>query len=271
MSILRAAAPGHYGRERVDLALADFMHRALFGPLPGVNMHTAPEGIEPPVLDLGTEAGTIFRRAGELEEEALSGKRALRAMLDVANDLIAERGYRGLRIDDIVRSAGVSRGSFYTYFEDIEDFVRLMGVRAIQDVSTVVGDLPDVPTRGSLRRWLQRYAQVILTNGPLVRVWIEAIEGPLRSDRAAVIDWGRRRIADMLRQRAIGDVDVSAEILLAVVEVFGSRPRTKVELDAVLTLIERGLMGPEPSADRPPTGKPETRRDTGRRRETNGE
>jgi hypothetical protein len=53
----------------------------------------------------------------------------------------------------------------------------------------------------------------------------------------------------MLREREIGDVDVSAEILLAVVEVFGSKPRTKAELDAVLTLIERGLVGPEPAVD----------------------
>jgi AcrR family transcriptional regulator len=249
MSILRVAAPEYYGRQRVNLALADFMHRALFGPLPGVNVHAAPDGPGAPVLQLGAEAGTIFERARELEAQAASGKRALQAMLAVANDLIAERGYRGLRIDDIVRKANVSRGSFYTYFDDIEDFVRVMGVRAIQDVSTVVSDLPEVPTRAALRRWLQGYAEIILTSGPAVRVWIEAIEGPLRADRAAVIDWGRRRLAAMLREREIGDVDVSAEILLAVVEVFGSKPRTKAELDAVLTLIERGLVGPEPALD----------------------
>ncbi|HKY13533.1 MAG TPA: TetR/AcrR family transcriptional regulator [Microthrixaceae bacterium] len=247
MSILRAAAPEHYGRERVDLALADFMHRALFGPLPDVNIHSAPQGPGPPVLELGVEAERIFRRAGDLEAEAASGKRALQAMLGVANDLIADRGYRGLRIDDIVRAAGVSRGSFYTYFDDIEDFVRVMGVRAIQDVSTVVTDLPEVPTRAALRRWLQHFAAVNLTSGPLVRVWIEAIEGPLRDDRAAVIDWGRRQLASMLRAREIGDVEVSAEILLAVVEVFGTKARTKAELDAVLTVIERGLVSPAPA------------------------
>ena len=73
-----------------------------------------------------------------------------------------------------------------------------MGVRAIQDVSEIVRDLPEVPTRFALRRWLGRYAEVNVTSGPLVRVWIEAIEGPLRQDRAAVTDWGRRRMATML-------------------------------------------------------------------------
>jgi AcrR family transcriptional regulator len=256
MSILRAAAPDHYRRERVDAALADVVHRALFGARPGVNVQPRPGGPEAPILRLSPEAGTIFDRARDLEADAARpGTRALGSMLGVANDLIAERGYRGIRIDDVVRAAEVSRGSFYTYFDDIEDFVRVMGVRAIQDVSHVVRDLPDVPTRFAMRRWLQRYAKVNLTSGPLVRVWIEAIEGPLRLDRAAVTDWGRRRMARMLQARDFGDVDVEAEILMAIVEVFGSRTRTKAELDACLLLTERAFVGPDPSAANRSSGK----------------
>jgi AcrR family transcriptional regulator len=252
MSILRAAAPDYYDRGRVDLALADVVHRAVFGVLPGVNVHTFAPTSGAPIVHLSAEARANFRRASTLESDATSpSKRALRSMLSVANDLIADRGYRGLRIDDIVRAAGVSRGSFYTYFNDIEDFVRVVGIRAIHDVSLVVDDLPGQPTPPALRAWLRRYAEVTLTSGPLVRVWIEAIEGPLRDARAAVIDWGRRRFAAVLRQRPLGDVDVNAEILLAIVEVFGSRSRTKAELDAVLHLIERGFLAPEPVDGQP--------------------
>lgn len=251
MSILRAAAPEPYRRERVDAALADVVHRALFGPLPGVNVHAGRTGPAAPVLRLSPEARTIFDRARTLEADAAGpGKRALGSILAVANGQIAHRGYRGLRVDDVVRAAEVSRGSFYTYFDDIDDFVRVMGVRAIRDVSDVVADLPEVPTRFAVRRWLRRFTDVSLTSGPLVRVWIEAIEGPLRRDRAAVTDWGRRRMATMLRACELGDVDIEAEILMAIIEVFGSRTRTKAELDACLTLIERGFVGPELSANR---------------------
>ncbi len=253
MSILRAAAPAHYDRTRVDTSLADVVHRALFGPLPGVNIHHRPSSRKAPILRLSPAARTIFDRARDLEADAANpSKRALGSILAVANDLISDRGYRGIRIDDVVRAAEVSRGSFYSYFDDIEDFVRVMGVRAIQEVSEVVRDLPEVPTRFAMRRWLRRFAEVNLTSGPLVRVWIEAIEGPLRQDRAAVTDWGRRRMATMLQGRELGDIDIEAEILVAIVEIFGSRPRTKVELDACLMLIERGFLGPErPSAHRP--------------------
>ena len=244
MSILRAAAPEHYRRERVNASLADVVHRALFGPLPGVNVHPYRKRRKAPILRLSPEAQTIFDRARDLEADSAGpGKRALKSILGVARNLIADRGYRGLRIDDVVRAAEVSRGSFYTYFADIDDFVRVIGVRAIQEVSEVVRDLPEVPTRDAMRRWLRRYAAANLRSGPLVRVWIEAIEGPLRADRAAVTDWGRRRMTTMLQTCSLGDVEIEAEILMACVEVFGSRTRTKAELDACLQLIERGFVG----------------------------
>ena len=61
MSILRAAAPEHYGRERVDAALADVVHRALFGPLPGVNVHPRRTSPTAPVLRLSPEAQDDLR------------------------------------------------------------------------------------------------------------------------------------------------------------------------------------------------------------------
>jgi hypothetical protein len=87
---------------------------------------------------------------------------------------------------------------------------------------------------------------VHVTTGPLVNVWIEAIEGPLRDERAAVIDWGRRKMASMLSARALGDVEIEAVILLAIIEEFGSKTSTKAGLEAALLLIERGFLGPEP-------------------------
>lgn len=248
MSILRAVAPQSYGRERVDAALADVAHRALFGPLPGVNINPRPSGPRPPALGYSPHATRFFERARELDAQAMQpGKRTLRAMLEVANRLIAESGYRGLRIEDVVKAAGVSRGSFYTYFENIDDFVCVMGLRAIQQLSAVVRERPDIPERTTLRPWLRRYAEVHATTGPLVNVWIEAIEGPLRDERAAVIDWGRRRMGSMLCTRALGDVDIDAVILVAIIEEFGSKTCTKAELDAALLLIERGFLTPDAS------------------------
>jgi AcrR family transcriptional regulator len=248
MSILHAAAPQCYTRERTLAALADVAHRALFGALPDVNVHGRLSAIKPPTLHYSPGATAIFERARDLDAQAAQpGKRTLRAILRIANQLIADRGYRGLRINDVITAAGVSRGSFYTYFENIDDFVCVIGLRAIQQLSEVVHERPDLPDRVTLRPWLRRYAEIHVTTGPLVNVWIEAIEGPLRDERAAVIDWGRRRIATMLNARALGDVDIDAVVLLAIIEEFGSKTSTKAELDAVLLLIERAFLSSAPS------------------------
>ena len=61
----------------------------------------------------------------------------------------------------------------------------------------------------------------------------------------------------MLQTRELGDVEIEAEILMAMVEVFGSRSRTKSELEACLLLIERAFLGAEPTApNRPEGGRP---------------
>ena len=76
----------------------------------------------------------------------------------------------------------------------------------------------------------------------MVRVWVEAVEDTLRDERAAVFDWGRRRLAGLLADRGFGDVEVDGLLLLAVLEVFGSVPRSDVELDAALLVVERGFL-----------------------------
>ena len=241
-SMLRAAAATAYPADRVELAVTDVVHRALFGRIPEVNVHAA-SGERPPALRLGPAASALFDRVGTLEADALDpGRRALAAILATADDLLIGRGYRGVRVDHVVEAAGVSRGSFYTYFENIEDFVRVVAVRAVHDVSVVVRALPDVATRAALRPWLRRYGAVHASKGPLVRVWVEAVDDTLRDERAAVFDWGRRRLAGLLADRGFGDVDVDGLLLLAVLEVFGSVPRSDVELDAALLVVERGFL-----------------------------
>ncbi|MBV9952030.1 MAG: TetR/AcrR family transcriptional regulator [Acidimicrobiia bacterium] len=240
-SSLRAAEPEGYPRERVEPALAAVVHRSLFGPLPEVNM-TAPDGPALPSLRLGPELVAIFDQIGVLEAEAQRpDRRALAQLLDVGDDVVVRRGYEGARVEDVVAAAGVSRGAFYRYFDNIESFVRIIAVRAVRAVSEVVAEPPDMTDRASLRRWLRRYDDVHAAKGPMIRVWVEAVGEPFRGDHAAVFDWGRRRMARLLAGRAFGDADLDGLLLLAMVEAFGSVPRTGTEIDAAVHMIERAF------------------------------
>jgi AcrR family transcriptional regulator len=245
-SMLRSVAPDEYTPERVALAIADVVHRVLFGVHREVNVH--PAGAPPPILRLGGGVSEIFERVGTLEAQATEpNRRALASILEVGDDVVVRRGHQGVRVDDVIEAAGVSHGSFYTYFENVEEFLRVLGVRAVRDMSDVLRELPPAPTRASLRRWLRGYNAVHAAKGPLIRVWVEAVEDALRDERAAVFDWGRRRLVHLLRGREFGDVEVDALVLLAFVEVFGALPRTSIELDAAMAVLERGFRGDERS------------------------
>jgi AcrR family transcriptional regulator len=60
-------------------------------------------------------------------------------VLDTALRLFSERGYLGVRVEDIAREAGVSRATFYKYFSEREEilatlFQRLLGDDALPEV-----------------------------------------------------------------------------------------------------------------------------------------
>jgi AcrR family transcriptional regulator len=189
--------------------------------------------------------GDVFRHAARLEEESSQpGRRALASLLDVGHDVVVRCGYRGTRVDDVVAAAGMSHGAFYRYFENKDEFVRIVAVRALGAISTALGEDVDADDPAALRRWLRRYNAVHAAKGAMIRVWVEAAaDDPLRSDRAAVFDWGRRRVVRLLQDRGFGDVDADAVVLLALVEAFGSVPRQPLEVDAALYVIERGFLG----------------------------
>ena len=186
----------------------------------------------------------MLERADELELEATrSDRRALASLLDVGREVVVRRGYQGVRVDDVVEAAGVSHGAFYRYFQNKDDLLQIVAVRALRAVSTALADVPSAADRVGLRRWLRRYNAVHAQEGAVIRVWAEAVEDPMRSDRAAAFDWGRRRVARLMQGRIFGDVDVDAVVLLAVIEAFGSLPRDPVEVDAAIHVIEHGFAG----------------------------
>lgn len=245
-SILQRAVPEIYTRDRVEQCVADAMHRVLFGVLPALNARP-PAGRPPPVLRMSPALAGSFDQVRELERESTQpGRRALASLLEVGDEVVVRRGYQGTRVDDVVDAAGVSHGAFYRYFENSREFVRIVAVRAVADVSAALGELPDPGDRGSLRRWLRRYHAVHSAKGAMIRIWVEAVEESLRDDRAAVFDWGRRRMARLVGGRGFGDEEVDGVVLLAMVEAFGADGGGRVDVNVALRIVERGFLGRDP-------------------------
>ena len=48
------------------------------------------------------------------------------AILETADRLIAERGYEQISVEEITRTAGIAKGTFYNYFKKKEDLIRAL-------------------------------------------------------------------------------------------------------------------------------------------------
>jgi AcrR family transcriptional regulator len=252
--ILREAVPSGpaadaYPPDRVYDALADLMHRTLFGRV-GVNEHE-PAGPRPPLLEFGPVMRNALQAGEEAPELNAAGRRTLKALLEAGRDVFVARGYHRTRVDDVVAAAGVSHGAFYRYFESKDQLAHVLAVRAIRTVSTAFSDVPEISAlegggaRPALRRWLRRYNTSQATEAAMIRVWVEAaLDNPaLRPDSAAALDWGRRRMSAFLRPRGFGDVDIEALVMVALLGAFGARERPPAVIDAAAHVIEGGFLG----------------------------
>lgn len=247
---LRRAAPEAYPRKQVDDALADVVHRTLFGLRPNVNVHPPAER-RPPVLAFGPVMRDVLDNDDQTAGLTATGRRTLQALLEAGRDVFVARGYHNTRIDDVVAAAGVSHGAFYRYFQSKDQLARVLAGRAIRTVSETFKDIPDPtldgssPDRAALRRWLRRYNASQATEAAMIRVWVDTAlhDKTLEADSAAVLDWGRRRMTRFLRPRGFGDIDTEAAIMTSLLSALGTQERPTATIEAAAHIIERGLLG----------------------------
>lgn len=259
VAVLRSVAPEAYPSGRVETAVTDVFHRTLFGVRSDVNVHEAAYTPALPVPFGEPMRSMLEQGDGALESNA-SANHALAALLASGRDVLVSRGYHNTRVDDLVEAAGVSHGVFYRYFTNKSDLARILTTRAVREVGTTLLEIPDLfgtdaPSgRTLLRRWLRRYNTAHANEAALLRVWLDgALQDPsLQCESAPPLDWGRRRMARYLGPRAFGDVDMDAVVMVALLGVFGARPRPPAEVEAAALLIERGLLGREPHREAVP-------------------
>ena len=120
-------------------------------------------------------------RAGapaEGRELRARGQRTVGKLLDAAAKTLATRSYHTLRVDDIVRAAKTSHGTFYLYFANKEDLLRALLSEVADDMSShaeTLGALtPDDAGRKELRTWLAEFGELYRRHAPVIRAWVEA-------------------------------------------------------------------------------------------------
>ncbi|MBO0821682.1 MAG: TetR/AcrR family transcriptional regulator, partial [Nocardiopsaceae bacterium] len=101
------------------------------------------------------------------------GRETVRKLLEAGVVEFEERGFQGVRVDDVVQRAGISHGTFYLYFSNKEDLFKALLRDALHDMETVAGDFPVVTSDETglkvLRQWVRKFFTAYETHSTVLR------------------------------------------------------------------------------------------------------
>src|SRR5919206_1173342 len=72
------------------------------------------------------------------------GRKTMRRLLDAAMVVFEKRGFHAARVDDIVKVAKTSHGTFYLYFSNKEDLFRALAADAAERTLALAAELGDI-------------------------------------------------------------------------------------------------------------------------------
>jgi AcrR family transcriptional regulator len=106
------------------------------------------------------------------------GRETVRKLLEAGLIEFEERGFNGVRVDDVVKRAGISHGTFYLYFANKEDLFQALLKDALHDMEIVAGDFPVVTSDETglavLRQWVRKFSAAYAAHGTVLRTLISA-------------------------------------------------------------------------------------------------
>ena len=106
------------------------------------------------------------------------GRETVRRLLEAGMVEFEERGFQGVRVDDVVSRAGISHGTFYLYFSNKEDLFKALLRDALDDMAQVTDAFPVVTRneagRAALQRWVGEFCETYSAHAAVIRTLSQA-------------------------------------------------------------------------------------------------
>jgi AcrR family transcriptional regulator len=185
------------------------------------------------------------------------GRRTRQRLLDAGTKVFAERGYHAARVDDVVKRARTSHGTFYLYFASKEDLFRALAIDVATQMAALAADFPAIVQgpdgRAVIRDWLERFQDLYEHSGAVIRTWTEAEMSDTEFGRIGgdlVIEFTARIAARIRPAAADLDPQLAAMALVAFVErtsYYHATGTLKADratmLDTIAAVVQHGVCG----------------------------
>ncbi len=106
-------------------------------------------------------------KAPKERELRAQGKRTLRRLLGAGLQVFADRGYHAARVDDIVRVAETSHGTFYLYFTSKEHMLGALAAECAAQYEQLAAEVDEID------KFVARFFEIYQQYGPVIRAWME--------------------------------------------------------------------------------------------------
>jgi AcrR family transcriptional regulator len=138
----------------------------------------APRGAARPPRKQPTRPSLGGGAPAQDRELRAQGRETVRRLLEAGMAEFENRGFHGVRVDDVVRRAGISHGTFYLYFSNKEDLFKALLKDALHDMEIVAGDFPVVTSdetgRNVLRQWVRKFFRAYAAHATVIRILSQA-------------------------------------------------------------------------------------------------
>ena len=106
------------------------------------------------------------------------GRETVSKLLEAGLAEFDERGYQAVTVDDVVRRAKTSHGTFYLYFSNKDDLFKTLLRDTLHDMEVITDDFPVVTLneagRDALRSWVRKFCDTYAAHAAVIRVLSQA-------------------------------------------------------------------------------------------------
>jgi AcrR family transcriptional regulator len=197
------------------------------------------------------------RRAQQLSPRATE---TVQRLHDAANRVFASNGFHDTSVDQIVAEAQLSRGTFYKYFKDKLDLLRMLSdaceVRIFEVLEAMPRDASNVTFSKELRAWLPNCIGVLSDSSGIYVMWMDSNVGDESIRSAGNRVW--KGIQDVFvelfetvdRSYAL-EVKAASLMFVALIRAVPQRAADSADLkseeqliETLALFVERGLLNP---------------------------
>jgi AcrR family transcriptional regulator len=161
-------------------------------------------------------------------------------LLESALVVFARKGFHDTRIDDVCSAAGISRATFYRYFDRkealLDALVDLMGVEVIEIAQHLAAVTPDDDGLATMRNWIAGLLANTERWGPVVGEIIRPRDEHAAARNQAILVTTRfaELLGNRFREGGVEDIDpqMAALAIIAMIERVASQVRVwNVDVD----------------------------------------